>query len=100
MSAELSTPVRIDNLLLPGDVPGNDLSALRAVANWIRTFVTRPHKDLGRAGPVCPFLPRALERHTVWLATERVTDRSVTDVVATLIGYRDLLLRAQPVEGA
>jgi hypothetical protein len=34
----------------------SDLDALRAVADWIRTFVARPHKDLGRAGPVCPFV--------------------------------------------
>ncbi len=29
-----------------------------------------------------------------------MADRSVTEVVQLLIGYRDLLLRAQPVEGA
>ena len=34
-----------------------DLVALRAAADWIKTFVARPHKDLGRAGPVCPFVP-------------------------------------------
>ena len=37
-----------------------ELTALRAVADWIRTFVARPHKDLGRAGPVCPFVPAAI----------------------------------------
>ena len=34
-----------------------DLGALQAVADWIKTFVATPHKDLGRAGPVCPFVP-------------------------------------------
>jgi len=32
----------------------SDLNALRAVADWIKTFVARPHEALGRAGPVCP----------------------------------------------
>ena len=36
-----------------------DLTALRTVADWIRSYVVRPHKDLGRAGPVCPFVPAA-----------------------------------------
>ena len=40
----------------------SDLDALRAIADWIKTFVVQPHKDLGRAGPVCPFVPGALER--------------------------------------
>jgi hypothetical protein len=28
-----------------------DLDALNAVAGWIKTFVAKPHRDLGRAGP-------------------------------------------------
>ena len=32
----------------------SDLKALRAVAVWIKTFVVKPHEDLGRAGTVCP----------------------------------------------
>ena len=39
-----------------------DLDALHAVADWIKTFVVRPYGDLGRAGPVCPFVPGGLER--------------------------------------
>jgi hypothetical protein len=35
----------------------SDRDALLAVADSIKTFVTRPHEDLGRAGPVCPFVP-------------------------------------------
>ena len=35
----------------------SDRNALRAVADWTKTFVVRPHRDLGRAGPVCPFVP-------------------------------------------
>jgi hypothetical protein len=34
----------------------SDLDALRVVADWIKTFVARPHEDLGRAarGPSAP----------------------------------------------
>ncbi len=78
--------------------PG-DLDALHAVADWIKTFVARPNKDLGRSGPVCPFLPGALERKTLWLAPEQIADRTVPDVVAVLDDYKRLFLSAQPVEG-
>ena len=61
-----------------------DLAALQSVAHWIKTFVVRPHKDLGRAGPVCPFVPGALERKTLWLAPEQIADQGVPDVVVLL----------------
>jgi len=89
-------PAQTDNLLLIQEVED---ARLRSVADWIRTFVARPHKDLGRPGPVCPFVPGACERKTLWLAPERIADRSVSDVVQLMNGYKKLLLRAQPVEG-
>jgi Domain of unknown function (DUF6875) len=77
----------------------SDLKALHTVADWIKTFVARPNKDLGRAGPVCPFVPGAWERKTLWLAPEQIANRSVLDVVQLVNGYKSLLLRAHPIEG-
>jgi hypothetical protein len=81
------------------ELADSDLDALRAVADWIKTFAARPHKDLGRAGPVCPFVPGALERNTLWLAPEPIADRSVPDVVELISGYQRLFKHAQPTEG-
>jgi hypothetical protein len=58
----------------------SDQEALQAVADWIKTFVVKPHKDLGRAGTVCPFVPGALERKTLWLAPEQIADLDVPEV--------------------
>ncbi|QOG23113.1 DUF6875 domain-containing protein [Bradyrhizobium sp. SEMIA] len=77
----------------------SELTALRAVAHWIREFVAKPHKDLGRAGPVCPFVPAARERRTLWLAPEQTTGRSQADVIEALNGYRMLLQEPRPVDG-
>jgi hypothetical protein len=77
----------------------SDLEALQAVADWIKTFVVRPHKDLGRAGTVCPFVPGSLERKTLWLAPEQIADRDSPEVVELMSGYKRLLLDTQPVEG-
>jgi hypothetical protein len=77
----------------------SDLDALQAVADWIKTFVVKPHKDLGRAGPVCPFVPGALERKTLWLAPEQIADRRVPDVVELMNGYKSLFLDTQPTDG-
>ena len=82
-----------------GKLADKDLSALRTVADWIETFVVRPNKDLGRAGPVCPFVPSALERKLLWLAPEQIAYRGVPDVVQLISDYKRLLLHAQPIDG-
>jgi hypothetical protein len=78
----------------------SDLEALRSVANWIKTYVLKPHKELiGRAGTVCPFLPGSLERKTLWLAPERVADGGAPRVVELMDGYKRRLLEADPTDG-
>jgi hypothetical protein len=77
----------------------SDRNVLRAVADWTKTFVARPHGELGRSGPVCPFVPIALERKTLWLAAERSAGRSTPDVIQLIGDYKRLLLAAKPVDG-
>jgi len=89
----------LDDSSRTSDLSESELSALRTVADWLQTFVAKPHKDLGRAGPVCPFVPRALEHNTLWLAPERIASRSVEGILQLVNDYRTLLLRAQPLEG-
>jgi hypothetical protein len=89
----------LEDVRTTGELAESDLDALRAVADWIKTFVVRPHEDLGRAGPVCPFVPGALERKTFWLAPEHIGDRGVPHVVELLNGYKSLFLDAEPTEG-
>jgi hypothetical protein len=77
----------------------SDLDALHAVADWIKTFVARPHEDLGRAGPVCPFVPEALERKILWVAPEQIADRDMPGVIELINGYQRLFLDTQPTDG-
>ena len=90
---DLEDPSRTSNLA------DSDLSALRTVADWIKTFVVKPHKDLGRAGTVCPFVPGSLERKVLWLAPEQIVSRGEPDVVELVSGYQRLFLETQPTGG-
>src|SRR5215216_7927287 len=76
-----------------------DRAALHAVADWINTYVVQPHKDLGRAGTVCPFVPGSLERKTLWLAPEQIADRDVPEVVELMSSYKRLFLDTRPTDG-
>ena len=77
----------------------SDLAALRTVTDWIKSFVARPHKDLGRNGPVCPFVPEGLDRKTLWFASEHIADRSVPEVVQLMNEYKTQFLQTQPIDG-
>ena len=81
------------------DLAQSDLEALRAIADWITNFVVRPHQELGRAGPVCPFTPLAIEHETLWLAAERSAGRSASDLIELVTGYQRMLLANPPVDG-
>ena len=94
-------------LLLPDDLEdagktnglaATDRDALRAVSVWIDDFVARPHKDLGRAGAVCPFVPGSLERRVLWLAAEHVSDLGVREVVELMSEYKRLFLQVAPAD--
>jgi uncharacterized protein DUF6875 len=82
------------------ELADSDLEALQAVAEWINTYVTKPHKDLvGHGGSVCPFLPGSVERKTLWLASEQIADRDTPEVVELMSAYKRLLLDTRPTEG-
>jgi hypothetical protein len=89
----------LDNDTRTAGLAERDIDALRTVASWITTFVAKPNEDLGRPGPVCPFVPGALERNALWLAPEQIGGRSLPEVVQLIDGYKSLLLSSQPVDG-
>src|SRR5262245_45081021 len=76
-----------------GQLADGDLYALRAVADWIKAFVALPNAGLGRTGPVCPFVPEAIARETLWLVPEHLSGRSGPDVLGLIDRYRKLLLQ-------
>jgi hypothetical protein len=77
----------------------SDLSALRAIADWIKTFVVKPHMDLGRAAPSVPSCLGHWNARSFWLAPEQIADRGDPDVVELVRGYKRLLLETQTTGG-
>lgn len=74
-------------------------SPLAVTVAWVRAFLGKPHPEVGRAGPVCPFVPAALTLDTVWLA--EIADPALDeDRLATLLDdYRALFLELDPRSG-
>ncbi|MGW0391583.1 DUF6875 domain-containing protein [Streptomyces sp. NPDC003042] len=47
-----------------GDAGRDD--AWQVVEQWVRSYLCRPHPELGRGGAVCPFTVRAVRRRTLY----------------------------------
>jgi Domain of unknown function (DUF6875) len=90
----------LEDVSRTSELAEGDLDALRSIAEWIETYVVRPHEELiGRAGTVCPFVPGSLERKALWLAPEHVADGGAPKVVGLMDGYKRRLLEAEPTDG-
>jgi hypothetical protein len=102
MAVQTADLYRLEDLKDPArtaHLEDSDLRALQAVADWTTSFVLRPSQQIGRPGTVCPFLPRSVELGTLWLAAERISDRSPADVVDVVSGYKRLLQDHPPIAG-
>ncbi len=97
-TADLFLVDELDDAGRTSTLAARDLTALQAVADWVGSFVVRPHEDLGRTGPVCPYVPGAVAGRKLWLAPERIGDGDAADVVELMTGYRRLFLEAQPAD--
>lgn len=74
-------------------------SPLGAIVSWVRRFLARPHPEVGRAGPVCPFTPMALELDTIWMTEIADADPDPQRIQDVVEQCRQLFLDAEPREG-
>lgn len=56
---------------VPGEGAADKTSALW---EWVEEYVCRPHPEIGREGPVCPFVPRILEEGELRVEVEDSLD--------------------------
>lgn len=75
------------------------MSPFLLVLWWAVDFLTRPHKDLGRAGPTCPFVRPSLDKKTFWLTAIKGARPSASTLTKTILGYRDWFLELPPTSG-
>jgi hypothetical protein len=74
-------------------------SAMGAILLWIRTFLARPHPELGRHGTVCPFVPVAMAMDTIWLAEVDEAEPSFEHISEIITDYRNVFLEMEPKTG-
>lgn len=72
--------------------------ALRHIVAWAREYLCRPHPELGRNGPVCPYVQTSLDRGAFLMALCPGTP-TAAQAAAFLAGYRDWFVGLAPPDG-
>jgi len=70
-----------------------------ALLGWLEWFLCRPHPNLGRDGPICPYVRTALDKRLLWLTirdNESYSKVAISDIV---LKYREWFLELEPVKG-
>ncbi|WP_084959451.1 DUF6875 domain-containing protein [Thermoactinospora rubra] len=81
-------------LIEPADLGGEDplvrrhAEPLGRVVAWAREYLCRPHPELGRKGPVCPYAQTSLDKAAFYLAVCPGRP-DVARATSVLAGYRD-----------
>lgn len=77
-----------------------ELEPLRQTVAWMRSFLAKPHPDLGRTGPVCPFVPMSLALDTIYLTAIPTDSMTEPEKIEEIVGtFRDIFLELEPKDG-
>jgi hypothetical protein len=70
-----------------------DITYLIEIQNWIKGFLARHHVDLGRTGPVCPYVPHALKSDAIKMAVIHTENNSLQEIAEIVTHYRQIFLQ-------
>jgi hypothetical protein len=86
-----------DGALLEGR-SASETEYLRAVAQWSRDYLTRPHPELGRPGSVCPWVEKSIQRRLYHLTLQHEAHRHADEVERTFHQLRRHFQQMAPAD--
>ncbi|NWF57936.1 MAG: hypothetical protein HXY43_01095 [Fischerella sp.] len=75
-----------------------DLPYLIEIMQWVKSFLAKHHPDLGRTGPVCPFVPQSLKSNNIHFKVIHTKDLEPQQIEEIVIQHRQLFLETEPRE--
>src|SRR4051812_22312043 len=77
------------------DIAVADRNVYKMILGWTREFLCKPHPDLGREGPVCPFTQPSLTQKLFWVTMIRGPEINQLEAGHAIEHYRDLFLELE-----
>src|SRR4051812_16260708 len=74
------------------------IDAATTILNWAREYISKPHPDLGRPGPICPFVPPSIEKDLFYMKFHyEIEGTDFRRLKKLLLHYTDIFLRECPM---
>nr|WP_199039176.1 YbaK/EbsC family protein [Dyella sp. ASV24] len=73
--------------------------AAATIARWARDYLCAPHPELGRNGPMCPFVPGALMKKLMFATVYEDDDLDIDAIKAILLREMERFIELEPVSG-
>lgn len=94
-------------LVQPADLLGapfadeirDSIGPLRSIAAWAQQYLCQPHEELGREGPICPYVQASLRKCTFHLTVRRGRDYQPDEVERIVLDLRSWFLEIEPTSG-
>jgi prolyl-tRNA editing enzyme YbaK/EbsC (Cys-tRNA(Pro) deacylase) len=74
-------------------------TALEQIVTWAEDYLCRPHPELGREGPVCPFVQASMDKGLFFLAVCPGKELEKDAILESMVKYRDWFLEIEPRRG-
>lgn len=73
--------------------------SVQTIAQWVKSYLCAPHPELGRNGPMCPFVPGALMKKLMFATVYENADLDVPAIKAILLREMERFIALEPVSG-
>lgn len=83
---------------LTGDVAHCD-EPVRTIVRWAEDYLCQPHPELGRSGPVCPYVQAAMKKGHFYLTVVPGSEIEQSRIEETTMVYRDWFQELEPTTG-
>jgi hypothetical protein len=78
------------------DAGDTDQPDVATILDWASEYLARPHPELGRAGPVCPYVRRSLNRRRFYVNIVQGTPTTAAELAFAIRPFRDWFLDLAP----
>ncbi len=101
VEARIKPQVSIPKLMRISKVQQNYIqnSPMVNIIHWVKQYLAKPHSEIGRKGPVCPFVPTLLKMDTIWMAEVNEENPSLDRICELIIHYGELFMTKEPTSG-
>ena len=76
-----------------------DSQSAKSILNWARQYLSRSNPNLGRKGPVCPFVEPSITKNNFWITINETSGNNEKLIHDLVIHFRNWFLELQPLEG-